>query len=294
MVSDDLPELTVVVGPTASGKTALSVELCAREGGEIISADSVQVYRHFDIGTGKPSQAERERAPHHLLDLVEPEEVLDAARWAELADAEIRAILARNHKPIVCGGSFLWVRALLYGLAKSPPASEVIRAEHRAFVEASGRASLHARLAAVDPVSAARLAPNDFVRVSRALEVFELSGIAQSVWHAGHGFREPRYRVRLLGVRREREELDACIRARAEKMFAAGWVEEVRSLLARGYGGTRAMGSVGYKQIRDALAVNAEPERGELLESVVRATRIFARRQRTWLREEPVTYLDPV
>ena len=152
---------------------------------------------------------------------------------------------------------------------------------------------MHARLAEVDPVSAARLAPNDFVRVSRALEVFELSGVAQSVWHAGHGFSEPRFRARLLGVRREKDELDARIRARAEAMFAAGWIDEVRGLLARGYGATRAMGSVGYKQIRDALAQNADPDPSELLESVVRATRIFARRQRTWLREEPVTYVDP-
>src|SRR5262245_30491550 len=200
----DLPELLVVVGPTASGKTALAIELAERHGGEILSADSVQVYRHFDIGTGKPSAAELARAPQHLLDLVEPEQTLDAARWAELADAEIRAILARGKRPIVCGGSFLWVRALLYGLAPAPPASEAIRVQHRAIAaEADGRARLHARLAEVDPPSAARLAANDFVRVSRALEVFELSGKPLSDWHAGHGFREPRFRARLLGVRCE-------------------------------------------------------------------------------------------
>lgn len=289
----DSPELLVVVGPTASGKTALAIELAERHGGEILSADSVQVYRHFDIGTGKPSAAELARAPQHLLDLVEPDQTLDAARWAELADAEIRAILARGKRPIVCGGSFLWVRALLYGLAPAPPASEAIRARHRAIAAgAEGRAQLHARLAEVDPRSAARLAANDFVRVSRALEVFELSGVTLSDWHAGHGFREPRFRARLLGVRCARDELDRKIRERALRMLAAGWVDEVRALIARGYGSSRAMGSVGYKQIKAALELGPEPDVAELLESIVRATRVFARRQRTWIRDEPVTYVE--
>ncbi len=292
MSARDLPELLVVVGPTASGKSELALALAARRKGEIISADSVQVYRHFDIGTGKPSAAERAAVPHHLLDVVEPEQELDAARWAALADAAINDVLARGRVPIMCGGTFLWTRALLYGLAPAPPASPALRAEHQRIANEEGRAALHARLALVDPERAAALAPNDFVRVSRALEVHALTGVTMSRWQAEHGFRTPRYRATLLGVRRERDELDQRIRARVQQMFAAGWLDEVRDLLARGYGSTRAMGSVGYKQIHEALASGRPFDELELAASITRVTRIFARRQRTWLRDEAVRYVD--
>jgi tRNA dimethylallyltransferase len=287
-----LPPLLVIVGPTASGKTELALELCQRLGGEIVSADSVQVYRYFDRGTGKPSPEERARAAHHLLDIVEPTEAMDAARFAELAAASVADISARGKQPIVCGGTFLWVRALIYGLASAPPASAALRLEHQELAAREGRARLHGDLAAVDPEAAARLSPNDLVRVSRALEVHTLTGVPQSRWHAEHGFRTPRFRARLIGVRRSREELDHRIRARTLGMLEAGWVQEVKALIARGFGETRAMGSVGYKQIRDALASETAVDQAELADSIVRATRVFARRQRTWLREEPVEYID--
>jgi tRNA dimethylallyltransferase len=292
MSASELPELLVVVGPTASGKSELALRLASRRHAEIVSADSVQVYRHFDIGTGKPSAAERAAVRHHLLDVVEPAETLDAARWAELADAALLDIWARGRTPIVCGGTFLWTRALLYGLAPAPPASPELRAEYARVAESEGRAALHARLAEVDPERATALAPNDFVRVSRALEVHALTGVTMSHWQIEHGFRTPRFRSTLIGVRRSREELDDLIRRRVEHMFAAGWLEEVRALMARGYGETRAMGSVGYKQIYGALSGGSALEHDALVTSIVRATRIFARRQRTWLREEPVRYVD--
>jgi tRNA dimethylallyltransferase len=290
---ESLPELLVVVGPTASGKTELASRLCARLDGEILSADSVQVYRHFDLGTGKPSASERAQTPHHLLDIVEPDQAMDAARWAELAARTISAITARGKRPIVCGGSFLFVRALLYGLAPAPPASPELRLEHQQRAAREGRARLHEELKLVDPEAAARLAPNDLMRVSRALEVHALTGVALSRWQAEHGFRTPHFRARLIGVRRSREELDARIRTRVERMLDAGWIEEVATLLARGFGDTRAMGSVGYKQIRQALVGGAPIEREALVNEISRATRVFARRQRTWLRDEPVEYGDP-
>lgn len=283
----------MVVGPTASGKTELAVTLAERLGGEIVSADSVQVYRHFEIGTGKPSADERARAPHHLIDVFEPHEHCDVARWVELADAAIAEIQSRGRTPIVCGGTFLWVRALIYGLAAAPPADPALRARHQHRAASEGRAALHAELARVDPETAARLAPNDLVRVSRALEVYELSGVTMSRWQAEHGFEKPRLGARLLGVARERDELDRRIRARAEAMLAAGWLEEVRDLVARGYGETRAMGSVGYRQVHEALASGAPIDLPALTEAVVRATRVFARRQRTWLRDQPVEWLPP-
>jgi tRNA dimethylallyltransferase len=285
--------LWAVVGPTASGKSELAVSLAERIGGEIVSADSVQVYRRFDIGTGKPSADERRRAPHHLVDIVDPLQPIDAARWAELAAKAIDEVRSRGREPIVCGGTFLWVRALLFGLAKAPPADPAVRERHRKFTEVEGRPALHHALARVDPDTAARLAPNDFVRVSRALEVFELTGTPLSRFQSDHGFRTPAYEARLVGVRREPADLDQRIAARVESMLAAGWVDEVRSLMADGYAESRAMGSVGYKQIHAALCANAPVTRDALFDPIRRATRVFARRQRTWLRDENVEWLEP-
>ncbi|HEY3253957.1 MAG TPA: tRNA (adenosine(37)-N6)-dimethylallyltransferase MiaA [Polyangiaceae bacterium] len=289
--SDD--RLWVVVGPTASGKTSLAIELCEKHDGEIVSADSVQVYRHFEVGTGKPSSEERARARHHLIDVIEPNEPMDAARFAELAELAIADIRGRGKRPIVCGGTFLWVRALIHGLLPAPPADPELRARHQARVAAVGRAGLHADLARVDPEAAQRLAPNDFVRVSRALEVYELTGVGMSEWQAGHGFKSSRHAARLLGVRREKDELDLRIRARCQAMLAAGWLDEARELLARGYLESRPFASVGYKQVALALQAGKALDLAELELSIFRATRIFARRQRTWLRDQPIEWLPP-
>jgi tRNA dimethylallyltransferase len=162
-------ELLAIVGPTASGKTALAVALAEQLDGEIVSADSVQVYRGFDVGSGKPTPDELRRAPHHLVSALDPMAPIDASSWAELASKAIDDVRARGKVPIVCGGTFLWVKALIFGLAEAPSASPEVRARHRATAEAEGRPALHHRLATVDPESAARLHPNDLVRVSRAL-----------------------------------------------------------------------------------------------------------------------------
>jgi len=282
-------ELLVVVGPTASGKTELAIRLAEKLGGEVVSADSVQIYRAFDLGSGKPSAAERARAPHHLVDALDPLDPVDAQRFAAMAEESIAGIRGRGRSPIVCGGTFLWVKALVWGLAPGPPADPATRARHQAIAAAEGRAALHARLAEVDPESAARLAPNDLLRVSRALEIHELTGRPQSAWHAEHGFRAQRHAARLIGVHRERDEIDRRIAARVAGWLAEGWVDEVRGLLARGYGEARAMGSVGYRQVREHLEGQLRVE--ELEQAIVRATRVFVRRQRTWLRDLPVSYV---
>jgi tRNA dimethylallyltransferase len=285
--------LWVVVGPTASGKTALAVALCEAHDGEIVSADSVQVYRHFDTGTGKPSAQERARAKHHLIDVIEPNEPMDAARFTELAELAIADIRSRAKRPIVCGGSFLWVRALIHGLVPAPPADAALRARHQARVTEVGRSGLHADLARVDPEAARRLAPNDFVRVSRALEVYELTGKPMSGWQAAHGFKTARHDARLLGVRREKAELDQLILARCRAMLEAGWVAEAARLLEAGYAGTRPFASVGYKQIALALESGQAIDEAWLELQIFRSTRIFARRQRTWLRDQPIEWLPP-
>jgi tRNA dimethylallyltransferase len=284
--------LLVLVGPTASGKSALAMQAAEHVGGEVISADSVQIYRRFDIGSGKVTVADRKRVPHHLVDAIEPDAPMDAATWAGLAVAAVHDVRSRGRVPIVCGGTFLWVRALIYGLSAGPAADAEIRARHRVLVEAEGRSALHAKLGVVDPVAAARLSPNDFVRVSRALEVFELSGKPQSAWHDAHGFREPLHAARFVGVRFTPDQLSTRIVERAQRMFDGGWVDEVRALIQDGFDHARPMKSVGYRQIAEAVR-RGVVNRATVLEEVVRATRVFARRQRTWLRDETVEWLDP-
>jgi tRNA dimethylallyltransferase len=281
--------LVAVVGPTASGKTDLAIRLSEQLGGEIVSADSVQVYRRFDIGSGKPTPEEQRRAPHHLVSTVDPLEPFDAARYAEAADRALADIAARGKRPIVCGGTFLWVKALLFGLAHAPPANEVIRARHRAETASEGRGALHARLREIDPELAARLHPNDVVRVSRGLEVHELTGRPLSSWQGEHGFREARRPSILLALEHSPETLTRRIEARVTRWLEAGWVEEVGALLRDGFGEARAMRSVGYRQVADHLA--GRLGRDELALSIVRSTRVFARRQRTWLNHGHVVWL---
>lgn len=288
----DPPEggLLVVVGPTATGKTELAISLAERLGGEIVSADSVQIYRGFDIGSGKPTPAERARAPHHFVDALDPLDGMDAGRFVVMADEAIADVRARGRVPIVCGGTFLWVKALVRGLAEAAPRDDAVRERHRAEAAAHGRAALHDKLKVVDPPLAARLAPNDLVRVSRALQDHELTGRPLSAWQAEHGFAKARYVARLVGVERERADLDLRIAARAQKWLETGWIDEVERLAADGLGAARAMGSVGYKEV--FAFTRGELPREELLGAIVRATRVFVRRQRTWLRDEPVTWLQ--
>lgn len=281
--------LPVFVGPTASGKSDLALELAARIDGEIVNTDSVQIYRHFDLGTGKPSASERARIPHHLLDAWEPLETVDASAFAQAADLAIAGIRTRGKVPILCGGSFLWTRAVISGLAGAPPADPELRASYLEVERTRGREALHEELKRVDPESAARLHPRDFVRVTRALEVFAQSGKTLSAFQAEHGFRDARYEALLVGVARDEPELTARIRKRVTGWLEASWIAAVESLVARGYEHARPMQSVGFREILAHLRGEIRSE--ELPEKIVRSTRIFARRQRTWLKQQPVRWL---
>ena len=283
------PSLLCIVGPTASGKTELAFAVSDAVGGEIISADSIQIYRGFDIGSGKPTPAERARAPHHLVDTHEPAQTIDAAEWARLAEVAIADVRARGKVPIVVGGTFFWVRALTLGLVEAPAADETVRARHRSIAETQGRPALHAELAKVDPESAARLHANDFVRVSRALEVWELSGRTMTSFQSEHGFKGQRNPATLIARAFEPEELTTRIAARVDGWLAGGWLEEVEALLAAGHGASRAMGSVGYAEMRAHL--EGKLPRAELRDTIVRSTRVFARKQRTWLGHAAVEWL---
>jgi len=281
--------LPCVVGPTASGKTALAVALAEALGGEIVSADSVQIYRGFDAASGKPTPEETARARHHLVDVADPLEPFDAARFVHLADAAIADIRARGRVPIVCGGTFLWVKALVSGLSEAPAADEGIRARHRDLVAREGREAFHVRLAQVDPAMAERLHPNDVVRVGRALEVFELSGKRLSDLQAAHGFRKARHAALFVSPSRAKDALTERIRARVRGFVEGGLLAEVEGLLARGFREARAMGSVGYKEA--VSCVDGALPRAELEPTIVRASRVFARRQRTWLGHEPIAFV---
>jgi tRNA dimethylallyltransferase len=281
--------LVCIVGPTASGKTELAMRVCEALGGEVISADSVQIYRGFDIGSGKPTAAELVAVPHRLVSTHDPLAAVDAAAWAKAAAMEIEDVRAHGNVPVVCGGTFFWVRSLVLGLAPAPSADAGIRAQHQALVLAEGRTALHARLSQVDEASARRLHPNDVVRVSRALEVYELSGRPMSEWQAEHGFRSRHYDAAMFALRHDAAALTERIAARVDAWLEGGWLEEVRSLIAAGYEDTRAMRSVGYAEVRAHVA--GELAREQLAEAIVRATRVFARRQRTWLNHSEIEWL---
>jgi tRNA dimethylallyltransferase len=284
--------LLIVVGPTGSGKSALALRLAQQVGGEVVSADSVQVYRHFDVGSGKLRPSEWEGIPHHGIDVFEPHDEVDASLFSDMANTWITRIRQRGRVPIVCGGTFLWIRALVHGLVPAPPKDDAIRARHQELIEREGRAALHARLVQVDPEAAQRLNVNDSVRVGRALEVHELTGQPLSGLQREHAFLTERHRPLYLGIDHG-FELDARIEARVATMLAQGFVAEVERLCALGFRETRAMKSVGYRQVLSLLDLEAQPPSDVFAREIVRAMRIFARRQRTWLRGRDVVWLTP-
>jgi len=282
-------ELLVIVGETASGKTRLALELARTIGGEVVGADSVQVYRGFDIGSGKPTTEEIGAIRHHLIDVADADEPFDAARFVSTADAAIADARARGKVPIVCGGTYLWIKALIFGLAEAPAAPKEVREALQAEVAREGAPKLHARLANIDAKTASRLHPNDALRIVRALEVFAVTGRPLSELHEAHGFARARHEARIVAIAHERTAIETRIAARVGEMMTRGLVAEVEGLLARGYGDTRPMGSVGYAQVRAFLCGDLPKEALEA--EIVRATRIFARRQRTWLKQANPTWI---
>jgi tRNA dimethylallyltransferase len=283
--------LLVVAGPTASGKTALAIALARRLGGEIVNADSQQVYRGLDVGTAKPTAEERAAVPHHLLDVAEPGEGMDAARFVKLADAAIADVAARGRLPIVAGGTGLYLRALLHGVVAAPGRDPALRAALEAEAAARGRPALHARLVALDPESAARIRPNDLVRIVRALEIVA-GGSRPSELHAAHAFAPDRYAAELLALDVPRAELHARIEARVERMFAGGLLDEAHALLLANGGAPPSRLPIGYAEAIACL--RGELPREEATRRVQVAHRRYARRQVIWLRRERgVSWIAP-
>jgi tRNA dimethylallyltransferase len=278
------PRVVCLVGPTASGKTELALELAEGAGAEIVSADSRQVYRHLDIGTAKPTAAERRRVPHHCLDVVDPDERFDAARFRAAASSVLAEVSARGCPGLVVGGTGLWIRVLLRGLCPAPGAAPALRAALHALAERCGIEELHRCLAVIDPPAATRIRPRDAVRLVRALEVAFSSGRRLSAWQTAHGFADAPYEVLLLGLAVPGSELNARIAARAQGMVAAGFADEVAALRARVGADAPAWASVGYREMR--AYVEGTSSLDDALAATVLATRRFAKRQRTWFRAE--------
>ncbi|MCB9593492.1 MAG: tRNA (adenosine(37)-N6)-dimethylallyltransferase MiaA [Sandaracinaceae bacterium] len=279
-------KIVVIAGVTAASKTAAAIALAKRRDGELVGADSVQVYRGFDIGSAKPTVEELDGVPHHLLDVVDPDEPIDAGRYAELADAAIADVIARGKLPVVVGGTGLWLGALVRGLVALPRPEPALRAALEAKADEVGAPAMHAHLTTVDPGYAAKIHPNDRRRILRALEVLEQTGRPLGELQAEHAKGSPRYRTETYLLDRPRADLHLAIRARIEAMLAAGWVDEVRALLERWGPDCRPMQSVGYRQIAEHLLEGVPIE--EAAQRAYKATRIYTRRQRTWFRGEPL------
>ena len=264
MADSDIPKPRVIciLGPTAVGKTAMALELAGRYGGEIVGADSMQVYRRMDIGTAKPTPEERRRIPHHLLDVVDPDAPFDVSRYIGLA-RDVVASLHREGKPVfVVGGTGLYVRALLGGLIDGPGADDALRRELKQEMTSRGTAHLYEKLKARDPRAAVRIDPRDGIRIIRALEVIEHTGKSIVEFQEGHRFREAPYEALRIGLRLDRDRLNDRIDRRTERMIADGFAEEVRGLVAMGYGESlKSMQSLGYRHMTDHLAGRQSLER---------------------------------
>jgi tRNA dimethylallyltransferase len=280
----DLPKLIAIVGATAVGKTRLALDLAAQSGAEIVSADSRQIYRGMDIGTAKPTPAEQSAVPHHLIDIVDPDESFSLARFQDLATAAIDDILARGRQPLLVGGTGQYLAAILEGwqIPRVAPQPE-LRAALEREAALHGNVALHQRLADIDPAAAAAIAPENLRRIIRALEVFEVSGQPIS---AQQGRRPPPYPIETRWLIRERNELYARIDQRVDAMMAAGLLNEVAGLIAQGYQWELpAMSSLGYIQFRPCLAGAAE--RADCVQQLKYDTHAFARRQKSWFRRLP-------
>jgi tRNA dimethylallyltransferase len=279
------PLLVVVLGPTASGKTALSLAIARRFHGEIVNCDSVAMYRDFEIGTAKPSAAERAEVPHHLLDFVDPTASVSAGEYARLARLALNEIAERGRLPIVSGGTGLYLRALLQGLFAGPQRSEALRISLRQRAEQSGPERLHRILRRLDPCSAQRIHANDVPKVIRALEVCLAAGRPMTeLWQES---REPLrgFRIFRLGLNPERDALYERINLRAAKMFEQGLVAETDHLRKKYGDGVWPLTSLGYKQAMQVLRGESDGE--SALEAAQQAHRNYAKRQMTWFRREP-------
>jgi len=292
-VTQPKPPLIVICGATGIGKTSTAIALARTFGGEIVGADSMQIYKHMDIGTAKPTPAERRAVAHHLVDIIEPDEPFDAARYARAARGVVGNLHETGILPFAVGGTGLYIKALTQGIFQARPAAPGVRDRLRAECGALGASALHERLRRVDPVSAERVHPNDAYRILRALEISETTGKPMSTHQADHRFQESPYSVLKIGLEMDRAALYDRIDRRVEMMLEAGLLNEVQKLLEMGYDPElKAMQSIGYRHMVDYLQGRLSWE--EAMRTLKRDTRRYAKRQFTWFRKDTaVNWFSP-
>lgn len=280
-----MQKIVIICGPTGVGKSELGLSLARRFGGEIVSADSQQVWLGFDVGTAKPARDERAEVPHHMVDVADPSERFDAARFVALADDAIRGIAARGRVPFVVGGTGMYLKMLVHGICGAPQRDDDVRGEIEDEMAKRGPGMLHEELARVDPDSAARIAQGDSARIARALEILRITGVPASSLREKHRFGEKRYEAMKIGLDMERAELYRGIEERVDRMMEEGLVGEVQSLLERHDASCQPFAAVGYKEI--AAHLRGEISLDEALRLVKQHTRNLAKRQLTWFRADP-------
>jgi tRNA dimethylallyltransferase len=285
--------LIIICGPTGSGKTGFAIDLAQRFRGEIVGADSMQIYRYMDIGTAKPTRQERLAAAHHMIDIVDPDQDFDAAAYAEMADDCIRKIMKKGKTAFLVGGTGFYIKALVYGLFAEGPSDPRIRSRLQREAEREGAAALHGRLRGVDGPTAEKIHPNDAYRTIRALEVFEVTGRPLSEFQQRHGFREKRFTTLEIGLSWPRPTLYERINRRVDLMMAQGFYQEVQGLLNRGYAPeVKAMQSLGYRHLVQVICGNTPLT--EAVALIKRDHRRYAKRQLTWFgARDSVHWVNP-
>lgn len=288
-----MKNIITICGPTGIGKTGFSIFLARAFNGEIVGADSMQIYKYMDIGTAKPDPSERAQARHHLVDFLDPAHEFDAGQYAQMADHAIEAIINKEKLPIVAGGTGLYIRALLYGLFRSRPICRSTLAELTDILEKKGSADLHRQLESCDPSAAKRIHPHDGFRIIRALEVFLTTGAPISEKQARHAFARPRYRSLTIGLYMDRHDLYDRIDQRVDKMMDQGLYSEVMHLVEKGYDlNLKSMQSIGYRHM--GWVINRKLDMDRAVHLLKRDTRRYAKRQFTWFRKEPgIVWLTP-
>ena len=275
------PKVIVICGPTGIGKTTVGINLAEKFGGEIIGADSMQIYRHMDIGTAKPTAEERRKVPHHMVDIVDPDDDFDAAQYSEKARMTIAELESQMRLSFIVGGTGLYIKAMLHGLFQSDPVDPIIRNRLKRELEQDGSSRLYERLEQMDPETAGRLHPNDSYRIIRALETIESSAKSISKHHRNHGFAEAPFNALKIGLWKDREKLYERIDQRVDLMIQAGLVEEVKKLLAMGYSAElKSMQSIGYRHVVGFLERTMPWDK--CVYTLKRDTRRYAKRQLTW------------
>ena len=280
------PKVIIIGGPTGIGKTAVAIRIAQRFGGEIINADSMQIYRKMDIGTAKPTPEEQALVKHHLIDIINPDQPFDAVRFADTAGKIIVQLVEKQMLPLVVGGTGLYIKALTHGLFRENSSDPEVRKELHQIAETHGSEHLYRNLEQIDPTTADRLHPNDIFRIIRALEVYRVTGAPISDFHNTHRFSDQPYRTLKIGLDMDRKILYDRINSRVEAMIDEGLVAEVKQLLAMGYSAElKSMLSIGYRHLADFIEGRLEWD--EALDTMKRDTRRYAKRQLTWFRNDP-------